>query len=329
MISAVIKYVDGKVSVHDSATKEVGTTFSPGFYEALANSNGMTILEAKLSELHPPFRSPENKVIIETIRGFFADGMREKINSLGFIHKLGILLFGRQGTGKTATMHFIANVLVKERDAIVFFCNSNAQLSGATMLAAAVREIQGNPIVFIADEFERYAKDAESEMKNFLDGNKSIDNMLFLAATNYIEKVPETLRKRPSRFKIVKEVKGIKDKKTMKEVFDSISSKISPHLFTDEEIKDIIAKTNDITIDEIKHICLDKATSTYVTPVTKKESVGFKFGSEEEDDEFDDEAGMSIGRFIGPLWASIDLSKTINPKSNIGNGILKESEDKY
>lgn len=314
MISAVIKYEDRRVSIHDSATKEVGKTFSKGFYEATTDSQGnLRISEADLQELHTPYESEEINMIVSVVNGFFREGTMEKINQLGFIHKLGILLFGKQGTGKTSFIHYMANKLIDSNNAIVFFCNSSNTLSSAIILSAGIREIQDNPIIFIADEFERYAKDAESEMKNFLDGNKSVNNTLFLAATNYIEKVPETLKKRPSRFKIVREIKGITDKNTIANIIREVSNRIDPSLFTKEEIYDIVKDIDEITLDEIKHICLDKATSTYTKSLIKdRGSVGFKLGSTEDETSLMDREGFIFSWGGKPK----DISPT-KPNSNI------------
>lgn len=283
MISAVIKFDDNRVSIHSANTKNVGTKFEKGFYTASFDQSGnLVIYEEFLQELHNPYRTKENEIIINTVEGFFSEGIAEKVKSLGFIHKLGILSFGKQGTGKTSLLHFIAKKLVEEQDAIVFFSNSTSNLSAGIHLAKMVREIQNNPIIFIADEFERYAKDAESEMKNFLDGNMSIDNMLFLAATNYIDKVPETLKDRPSRFKVVQEIKGITDRNMMRSIIENISNKIQPGLFTSEEIENEIKELEDVTLDELKHICLNKITNSYIPKQATRQRIGFKSPSKED-----------------------------------------------
>lgn len=294
MINAVIHYSDGKVSIHSSEAKKVGTEFSPGFYSAVTDNENLSIYEESLEELHNPYRTPENNAIMAVVEGFFADGVYEKITSLGFIHKLGILLHGGQGTGKTSIMNFIAQKLIDEKGAIAFFCSNHNQLQSAIVLAASIREIQKNPIVFIGDEFEQYAQEGESMMKNFLDGNKSIPNTLFLAATNYITKVPDTLKKRSSRFKLVIEIPGITDKKLMRRVLKGISSKITPALFTKEEINDIVKDMKATTMDDLKHICLNKATNYYVPKeyaTNVKSGIGFKSHDDNEGDGYDDEEG--------------------------------------
>lgn len=307
MISAVIKFDDNTINIHSSATKQVGTKFDKGFYIVSRDQSGnFVIIEDVLRELHNPYKTKENGIVIETVEGFFREGIRDKVKALGFIHKLGILVHGKQGTGKTSMLHFIAKKLEQEQNAIIFFCNSGATLSAGVSLAKMIREIQENPIIFIADEFERYAKDHESEMKNFLDGNESIDNMLFLAATNYIDKVPDTLKDRPSRFKVVQEVKGITDKKLMAKILEDISGRIQPFLFSTQEIDDIVREMDDATIDEIKHTCLDKLTNTFIPKQAIKNTIGFKAQKALEAEE------SSTYEYMKGLW-----SFSISPKSVI------------
>jgi SpoVK/Ycf46/Vps4 family AAA+-type ATPase len=178
--------------------------------------------------------------------------------------------------GTNGKINYIAKELKTNNNGIIFFCNSGQTLSGAISIARSIREVQDNPIILIADEFERYARDYESEMKNFLDGIDSIENTLFLAATNYIDKVPETLKNRPSRFRIVSEIKGIEDKETMKSIIKSISDKIEPNLFSFEEIENILKTLETSTFDELKLICLDKITSTFVKVKESRTKIGFK-----------------------------------------------------
>lgn len=282
MISAVIKFSDNKVSIHSSETVYVDKVFEPGLYESYTDPQGVVKIEmTKLNEIHKPFLSENTNIILEIIDGFFKENVKDNINKLDYLHKIGILLFGKQGTGKTSMLNFIGTELVTLKDAIVFICNNDNNLFTSVSLARQIREIQGNPIIFIADEFERYAENAESEIKNLLDGNMSIDNMIFLAATNYINKVPDTIKNRPSRFKVVHELKGIDNKDVMKEIFTKISNKIHPALMTNEEINNIIINRDCITIDEIKHICLDKIMEIYV-PKQKKDVIGFNKENTEE-----------------------------------------------
>lgn len=289
MINAVIEYKDTSVNIHSSEAEYVGTTFKEGFYSCYTDSYGkLFINRTKLDEVHVPFKSPENDLVLKTAEAFFQPEVRAKVNSLGFIHKLGILLHGKQGCGKTSILHHIASTFITHKKAIVFFCDSGNKLTSAIGLAAKIRSVQQNPIIFIADEFERYAENNESSMKNILDGKDSIDNSLFLAATNYINKVPKTLSERPSRFKLVLEFYGIKDKMIMNDILYNMSNKIKPNLFTTSEIIDITRKLDDPTIDELKHICLDKLMDHYL-PEVEGRKIGFDVPAKKESESEDDQ----------------------------------------
>lgn len=276
MISAVIEYENNKIIVNDNPIRVVGLKFEKGFYEATVERDVLNIERKFLPELHTPFKSEENESILNTVKNFFKEGVKDTITQLGFVHKLGILAYGDPGCGKTSLLNYIANTLVEEHNAIVFFCNNANSLGTAMSVASRIRQIQDEPIVFIADEFDKFASQNEAEMKNLLDGKDSVENSLFLATTNYIERIPDTLKKRPSRFRIVKEIKGITDIETMKEIAHNVSNKISPSLFTDEEIDELFEGVTDITLDKIKQLCLDKVTSTLLIDDNKKSKLGFK-----------------------------------------------------
>jgi SpoVK/Ycf46/Vps4 family AAA+-type ATPase len=277
MINAVVQFSDNKIAINEQSTKYVGDKFNPGYYSCWIDSNGnFHISQEFLKEEHTPYNTRSNRKILKTVESFFAPGVRAEINQLGFIHKLGILTHGRQGTGKTSLLNYIATSLMEKADAIIFICNDQSTLGGGIRLANMVREIQDNPIVFVADEFDQYAAKAEAAMKIFLDGSNSIDNMLFLAATNYIEKIPKTLSDRPSRFKVVEEISGIEDKKLIRRIITDISSRIDPGLFTADEVEEVVKVNTNLTMDEIKHICLDKATNNYLPKAVAKNKIGFK-----------------------------------------------------
>lgn len=295
MISSVIEFQDGRVIDNDQPVKDVGIKFTSGFYETYIEDGARFTFRKKLNETHQPFESVETANILRIIGNFFKPNVKEVINKLGFVHKIGILAYGEPGCGKTSLFNFIAKTMIETSDAIVFMCNSGHTLVGAVSLASKIREIQENPIIFIADEFDRFADRYESEMKNFLDGNESVENTLFLAATNYIDEIPESLANRLSRFRLVTEIKGISDKKVMFDITKNTSSKIDPPLFTDAEIVELYKDVDYITLDGIKNKCLDKVTESMITNEPTRERIGFgKKTSKKDSSVFIDESDFTI-----------------------------------
>lgn len=292
-ISAVILYNDNKVSIYSEEVKHVGKSFKKGIYKCHRDTNGnIHINKIELIEVHNPYNSKDNKMILRTVNAFFKKGVRERVNAFGYIHKLGILLYGKQGCGKTSMMNYIVEKLIAEKQAIVFYCDTENELLTSIVIGKEIRKIQENPIIFVADEFDKYCYESESELKQFLDGKDSIDNSLFLGATNYLNTVPETLKNRPSRFKIVHEMKGIQNKEQVKNILRDISNRATPNLLSEEKIEEISNMLHEPTIDEIKQVCIDHITENFIPKAMSKSIIGFKQPTVEEikeDNEEDDD----------------------------------------
>ncbi len=65
-----------------------------------------------------------------------------------------------------------------------------------------LRQIQDEPVLLVMEEFDRYMRHAEvvDALMQLLDGAASVDNVVFLATTNYVKKIDPRFTKRPSRF---------------------------------------------------------------------------------------------------------------------------------
>ena len=102
-----------------------------------------------------------------------------------------------------------------------------------------------------------------------MDGFDSIDNCLVLMSTNYIDKIPTTIKDRPSRVKYSIEVDGIQDEKLithfLKQSFDKIDMKV--------DFEKEVSKMKGWTIDELKQWVLDK-----VMDIEPEEKVNNKMG---------------------------------------------------
>jgi ATP-dependent 26S proteasome regulatory subunit len=204
---------------------------------------------------------------------FFMPKIKQKVNSLGYNHKLGILLYGKQGTGKTSMLKKYFDNAVSTQNAIVFNITSAEYPKIWWKFVQDIRKIQTNPIVIFLDEFDEFfgQRDShETDFKRMLDGTDSIDNTLFLMTTNYIDKIPQTIKDRPSRIKYAIEVEGIQDElliaKFLKQSFDKIDMEV--------DFSKDISKMKGNTIDELKQYVLDKVMDLEPEEKNKKK-LGF------------------------------------------------------
>ncbi len=304
MISAVIRHKDGTMNIHNSPVDKVGETFPPGYYKCNEDRNGNTSIKAEdLTELHQPFNTEEVNHLFKCVAGFFKDNSQRMVNSLGFTHKLGLLLSGEAGTGKTSIMNYIASQMIESQGAIVFFCDDNNSFFTAIEVAASIRKIQNSPIVFVADEFDRYVEgssEKEAHVKDFLDGKLSIDNSLVLAATNYLDRIPNSIKNRPSRFRYTVEIKGIQTKEDVEAVVDVILGELDKKDKRKDLKKEIMTNfvSFPVTMDQIKSHVLNEVLSVNLPKISQK-SIGFASAKDERSERTTMKRSGSLADLIG------------------------------
>lgn len=271
-IKAVFYFDGNDVMINEDAAKEVREDFRPGIYKAMTINDKLVIEELELKEKFNPHYSPESVSILKYIDKFTSEDIMEEINSMGFVHKLGIFMHGTHGTGKTSLMNYICSELIDKHNAVALVVEGKYRLTSVLKLAEMIRNTQNNLLIVIFDEIDEYAEDYEAIIKSFTDGQASLNNTICLAATNYMRKIPDTLL-RPSRFKVVVEIKGIKDINVVRDIVDPLIEKSNMDM-TDEQIqvfcKELIGKT----LDDIKTAVLDKVMNLRLE--IKLPSIGFK-----------------------------------------------------
>jgi SpoVK/Ycf46/Vps4 family AAA+-type ATPase len=213
----------------------------------------------------------ERQVLEDLFNVFFNEDVIKKMASLGFNHKAGILLYGKEGTGKTTIIKHYANKVVDEHNALVFYLSNASYLKELWSFIVKVRAIQDNPIVIIMEEMDSFIHDKkEGYLKVMFDGHESIDNCLFMGTTNYIDSIPAAMKNRPSRFKYVMEIDGINKEDV---IFDILTSMIGD-MFEPTEIVDFARELKGSTLDFIKQFALDKIMNLDSYKKSKK-AIGF------------------------------------------------------
>jgi hypothetical protein len=181
---------------------EATPSLTPGFYEIRADSSGIYFVHTVITTDNLiAFDDGADRAVIDEFAAFWP--MRERFRQHGFLHKRGILLWGAPGTGKTSALMLMAKQAVLGGGIVLRI--TNAKL--AAMALRAIRTIEPDrPIVCLLEDFEKLADDEESEYLALLDGQHNVDHVVFVATTNYPDKLDKRFTDRPSRFDLVKEI---------------------------------------------------------------------------------------------------------------------------
>ena len=184
-----------------------GNTFSPAGKVVLASKLQrfayrpvMTMSGVVFEKVKPrtdellTFPSSAMHKVIEEIDKFWR--LKDNFTKLGFLHNRGILVYGPPGTGKSCMMQQVAEQMVNQGD-VIFFAKS---LSPVEAGLRAFREIEPDrEVVVVLEDLDEYLQYSERDLLQLLDGDNSVDNVLYLGSTNYVKKFPPRLL-RPGRF---------------------------------------------------------------------------------------------------------------------------------
>lgn len=143
------------------------------------------------------FPDSNSDTVIKEIEVFWEKEGLYKIYDIA--HKRGILLYGPPGSGKSSTIQIIvADVIHKRGGCVLKFDDPDLFIDGMRKF----REIQPNaPIVVLMEDLDSIIEMwDESEVLNVLDGVDDIKKVVFLATSNYPERLEDRFSNRPSRF---------------------------------------------------------------------------------------------------------------------------------
>ena len=145
--------------------------------------------------------SPEIKDILEDIENFW--NRADKYKQYKFIHKRGILMYGDPGCGKSGIIQLISQKLI-ERNGIVINVKDEEDLDRFITFISTFRKVEPNrPLVVLLEDIDSIASENRyqtARLLNILDGVKQIEGVVYIATTNYPEKLQERITNRPSRF---------------------------------------------------------------------------------------------------------------------------------
>lgn len=139
----------------------------------------------------------ESAKVIEEISAFKT--LRPAFKRHGFLYKRGIFLWGPPGSGKTCTLQQILKLLMQEHDSVAVMVD-NPHV--ATQCLQSLRRIEPHrQVVAVMEDLDALVdRYDEAPFLALLDGESQIDNIVWIATSNYPEKLDKRFMDRPSRF---------------------------------------------------------------------------------------------------------------------------------
>lgn len=141
--------------------------------------------------------------VVSFIENFITDETKARYKQCKMVHKTAVLLHGLTGTGKSASVNLIIDELISKNSIVLFDVDPRLV---STVLPALREQNPEKLICVVYEEFDEWLQDSQSVVNSFLDGQTSVNNMIVLATTNYLSRIPARIKNRPSRFQLVKEI---------------------------------------------------------------------------------------------------------------------------
>jgi len=220
-----------------------------GAYTIMSSEQGLILMPQNiLTDELIAFPDSESDMLIREFQFFWEK--EAEYRKHGFSHKRGFLLYGPQGSGKTSTINTITKWLISE-GGVVLICNNP---EWTNLLLAMVRQVEPlRPLLVIIEDIDALISEfQEQDILQLLDGNRSIDHVVFIATTNHPEVLEDRIVNRPSRFDKVVKMKLPNDE--CRELY--IVNKLRD--LTKEEVAVWVDATKGLSLAHIKELIISK-----------------------------------------------------------------------
>lgn len=228
-----------------------------GLYEMKWNSQLQSWVIAKqalnIDELYE-LPSPEIESILSDIKIFWRK--RDTYKEYNFVHKRGILLYGDPGCGKSGIIQLCVKNLIEEENGIVINIKEDDDFKAFVEFVPTIRTIEPErPLIVILEDIDSLAGEdrySTTKLLNILDGVKQIENVVYIATTNYPEKLQERITNRPSRFDRRYEVQM--PSRAIRESY--IKNKLSDDDLKNINLEEWLDSSEDMSLSHLKELVI-------------------------------------------------------------------------
>ena len=129
--------------------------------------------------------------------------LESEFRKRGFLMKRGFLLWGPPGSGKTSTVHLLVKKLIANSGGIIIVVENPHDAAQCLQMARQIEPKR--PMIAIMEDLDALIERfGENQFLALLDGEAQVDNIVFVASTNYPERLDRRFVDRPSRFDTVR-----------------------------------------------------------------------------------------------------------------------------
>lgn len=267
-------------------------TLPSGFYELGQSSQLGIYAERKDINTDELYELPSVELldIISDIEKFWS--RVDNYQKYKFLHKRGILLYGDPGCGKSGIIQLCTKHLIEKMDGIVININNGDQVDYYSQFISSFRKVEPTrPITVILEDLDSIASEgswATSMILNILDGVKQINNVVYIATTNYPEKLEERITNRPSRFDRRYEIEMPNE--TVRRAY--FENKLTEEDIKNNDISEWVQKTEGMSLAHLRELVIsvvamnnpfeetiDRLNGLKIKPKIKSKSKTVGFGS--------------------------------------------------
>lgn len=245
-INAYVQWMSGDNKTFCPASRVI-KELPPGYYSIGMTMDGQVFFTAQNPHTEKLIKFPEttSDMVVAEIEKFWDKENTYKENGLSY--RRGIILYGKPGGGKTSTIKLTIKNLIERKGIVLDFGAAHSFRAGLSVL----REIQPDtPVIVLMEDIDAILNGYnESEVLNILDGVVPIHKCLFLATTNYPERLGARIMNRPSRFDKRFEI-GMPNPESRKIYLKSISN----GELKGDEIKKWVEDTDGLAIAHLKEL---------------------------------------------------------------------------